>query len=149
MISLRIKLTAGLIGLLAVSGCAHIAATKATFTHTGSELVLQIDRHMEEIVRGPDIEEDQTLVLELRDYQIGERLEVPSAKAVARLEVRRFGPTLEGAVYTGWVRIRKATDTKIVADVKLVVTATTTTGHDVRTATFNKQYQFYRGPSGD
>ena len=149
MICPWLKLAAGLIGLLAVSGCAHIAATKATFTHTGSELVLQIDRHMEEIVRGPDIEEDQTLVLELRDYQVGERLEVPSAKAVARLEVRRFGPTLEGSVYTCWVRIRKVTDAKIVADVKLVVTATTSAGHDVRTATFNNQYQFYRRPSSD
>ena len=54
-----------------IAGCAHVEATKATFQHTSAALVLQIDRHMEEILRGPDIEEDQTLVLELRDYEIG------------------------------------------------------------------------------
>jgi len=139
-----------LAGAVLLSGCAHIAATKATFTQTGGVLALQIDRHMEELMHAPDLEEDQTLVLELRDYQIGERLAVPSAKAQARLEVQRFGPTSYGREFTGWVMVRKVTAAKIVADVKLVVTARTITGNYVQIEKFNDQYQFIRPTaSGD
>ena len=143
------KLVVMLIAICAVSGCAHIAATKATFTQTGPALVLQIDRHMEELVHGPDIEENQTLVLELRDYRIGERLIVPSAKAMARLEVQRFGPTSRGEAFTGWVRVRKVTEAKIAADINLIVTARTATGHYTQTVKFSDQYMFFRARVDD
>ena len=143
------KLAVVLIGLCAVNGCAHIAATTTTFTQTDTALRLQIDRHVEGILHGPDIEEDQVLVLELRDYRIGERLAVPSAKAMARLEVQRFGPSSRGEVFTGWVRVRKVTAAKIVAQVQLVVAARTTTGHYTQTAKFNDQYEFVRAQAAD
>ena len=108
-------LVVGGMALGLAGGCAHIAATQATFTRTDTALVLQVDRHVEEIVRGPDIEEDQTLVLELRDYQIGKWLAVPSTNATARLEVRRFGAPSHGEVFAGWVKVRKVTATKVVA----------------------------------
>ena len=133
-----------LTGAVLVSGCAHIAATKTTFTQSGGTLVLQIDRHVDELMHAPDLEEDQTLVLELRDYRIGERLVVPSAQALARLEVQRFGPTSHGQEFTGWVIVRKVTAAKIVAGVKLAVIARTTTGNYVQTEKFNGQYQFVR-----
>ena len=142
--SLLSKLLVGLMLLCFSSGCAHIAATRATFAHTGDGLLLQIDRHMEELIHGPDIEEDQTLVLELRDYPIGKWVAVPSPNATARLEVRRFGPASKGEVFTGWVKVRKVTEAKVVADVKLVVTARTAKGDYVQTTKFKDQYQFFR-----
>ena len=143
------RLAVGWVALSVLGGCAHIGATRTTFTHAGPALLLQIDRHMEELVRGPDIDEDQTLVLVLRDYRVGERLTVPSAKALARLEVRRFGPASHGEVFRGWVKVRKVTETKIVANVKLVVTARTSSGSYVQTTKFDDQYEFFRAPAAD
>jgi len=144
-----IQLAAILIVISASSGCAHIDSTHATFTRTETELVLQIDRHMDELLHGPDIEEDQTLVLELHDYPIGKWLAIPSPQAQARLEVRRFGPTSQGEVFAGWVRVRRVTDAKIVADVKLVVTARTANGSYVQTTKFKGQYGFFRAAPPD
>jgi len=131
---------------ICASGCAHIGLTKATFTRTETSLVLQIDRRMEELMHAPDLEEDQTLVLELHNYQIGERLLVPSAKVVARLEVKRFGPTSQGNLFDGWVVVRKVTGSNVVANVNLVVTARTPSGNYVQTEKFDKQYNFFRAP---
>ena len=142
-------LVVGGMALGLAGGCAHIAATQATFTRTDTALVLQVDRHVEEIVRGPDIEEDQTLVLELRDYQIGKWLAVPSTNATARLEVRRFGAPSHGEVFAGWVKVRKVTATKVVADVKLVVTARTASGSYVQQTKFKDQYEFFRAAPPD
>ena len=127
-------------------GCAHIGLTKGTFTQTETALVLQIDRHMEDLMHAPDLEEDQTLVLELHNYQVDERMLVPSAKAVARLEVKRFGPTSQGDLFSGWVMVRKVTGSNVVAKVNLVVTARTPSGNYVQTEKFDKQYNFFRAP---
>ena len=144
MTSWRSKLVVTLMILTVGSGCAHIAATKATFSQTGNGLVLQIDRHMDELLHGPDIEEDQTLVLELHDYPVGKWQAIPSPQAVARLEVRRFGPTSQGEVFTGWVKVCRVTDAKVSADLKLVVTARTASGNYVQTTKFKGRYSFYR-----
>ena len=144
-----IKLAVVIIGLSAGSGCAHIASSRATFTPTGDGLVLQIDRHMDELLQGPDIEEDQTLVLDLHDYPLGKWLAIPSPQAQARLEVRRFGPTSRGEVFAGWVRVCRVTDAKIVADLKLVVTARTANGNYVQTTKFKGQYGFFRAAPPD
>lgn len=144
-----IKLAAVLIVLCDSSGCAHVASTRSTFTPTGDGLVLQIDRHMDELLHGPDIEEDQTLVLELHDYPLGKWLAIPSPQAQARLEIRRFGPTSQGEVFAGRVRVCRVTDAKIVADIKLVVTARTANGSYVQTTKFKGQYGFFRAAPPD
>jgi len=97
-------------------------------------------------MHAPDLEEDQTLVLELHNYQVDERMLVPSAKAVARLEVKRFGPTSQGDLFSGWVMVRKVTGSNVVAKVNLVVTARTPSGNYVQTEKFDKQYNFFRAP---
>ena len=133
-----------LIGLVLGLGCAHIAATQATFTKTGGALVLEIDRHMDELMNAPDLEENQILVLELHDYRLNERLPVPSPQAQARLEVQRFGPTSYGQKFAGWIRVRQVTDAQIVADLNLVVTAQTSTGNYSQTEKFHGRYKFLR-----
>lgn len=131
-----------LTGLVLGTGCAHIAATQATFTKTGGTLALEIDRHMDELMNAPDLEENQILVLELHDYRLNERLPVPSAQVQARLEVQRFGPTSYGQKFTGWISVRTVTEAKIVADVNLVATAQTITGNYSQTEKFHGRYQF-------
>ena len=149
MIYWRTRLAAILVVVTIGGGCAHIATTRATFSQAGTGLVLQIDRHMEELLHGPDIEEDQTLVLELHDYPVGKWLAVPSPQATARLEVRRFGPTSQGEVFTGWVKVCRITDAKVIADIKLVVTARTASGNYVQTTKFKGQYGFFRAALPD
>ena len=83
-------------GLLLGAGCAHLDSTNSTFEHSDDMLQLKVERHMDEIMDGPDTEEDQTLILQLRDFKIGERLTVPSAKAAVNFVVDRFGPISEG-----------------------------------------------------
>lgn len=139
------------VGVLTLGGCAHVAETRATFirqTETGSPpLVLKIERHMDTIVRGPDIEEDQTLVLELKRYKLGKRIAIPSDDVTVRFGVMRFGPRSHGEIYEGYVIIKSVTDEQIVARVKLNVTARTTDGSYVEQAKYHGDYTFFRGSS--
>jgi hypothetical protein len=134
-----------LLTVLLCAGCAHVDTTSGTFSQrSGAPMVLTLERHMDTILRGPDIEEDQTLVLELRRIEIGRRLTIPSDDATARFSVKRFGPSSTGSSYKGYVIVRAVTKREVVATLKLEVTATTSDGSYTQTATFHGDYSFVR-----
>ena len=130
--------------LLLVSGCAHMGAANSTFSHSDAALVLKVQRHVDEILHGPDFEEDQTLVLELKDYVPGERLMVPSAKATAKFDVDRSGPASHGDEFSGYVIVGEMGETRIKAEVNLTVKARTNDGSYTQQAKFSGTYVFNR-----
>ena len=107
-------------------------------------MLLKLERHMDTILGGPDIEEDQTLLLELRRIEVGKRLTIPSDDATARFSVKRFGPSSQGNSYKGYVIVRTVTKDQVVATLKLEVTASTSDGSYTQTATFHGDYTFWR-----
>jgi hypothetical protein len=127
------------------AGCAHVDTTSGTFSQRpGAPMVLKLERHMDTIVRGPDIEEDQTLVLELRRVEIGKRLTIPSDDVTARFTVKRFGPSSQGKTYKGYIIVKSVSKDEVVATLKLEVTAITSDGTYIQTATFHHDYPFRR-----
>ncbi len=138
---------AALMTLLALTGCAHVDTTSGTFSqHTGAPLVLWLARHMDTIVRGPDIEEDQLLVLELPRVEIGKRLTIPSDAVTVQFSVKRFGPSSQGNAYRGYVIVKSVAKEQVVATLKLEVIARTRDGSYTQTATFRGDYTFLREP---
>jgi len=139
-----------LMALLAVTGCAHVASTRGTFSQEpGAPLILRIERHMDTIVRGPDIEEDQHLVLELRRVEIGKRLAIPSEAVTAQFDVDRFGPSSYGNSYRGYVIVRSVSKKQVVATLKLDIIALTTDGSYKQTPRFHGDYTFNRESAND
>jgi hypothetical protein len=142
-----------ILSLVALAGCAHVASTNATFVRRAeappAPLVLKLARHMDTIVRGPDIEEDQLLVLEVRDFQIGRKLDIPSAAVRPRFSVTRFGPGSQGEVYKGYLIVRSVTPQKVVAHVHLDVRARTADNSYIQNARFHKDYVFYPADEHD
>jgi hypothetical protein len=110
----------------------------------GDRLILKLERHMDTIVRGPDIDEDQLLVLEVRDYQIGQKLLIPSAQVRPEFSVTRFGPSSRGESYRGYLIIRRIEDRQLQARLKLTVTAKTASGDYIQNSRFRGDYTFYR-----
>jgi hypothetical protein len=137
-----------ILSLTALCGCAHIAQSNATFVpiaNSGSgPLVLRIARHVDTIVRGPDIEEDQLLVLELHRVEIGKRMTIPSEDVTARLTVKRFGPSSQGNSYKGYIIVKSVSKDEVVATLKLDVIASTSDGAYTENPTFHSDYTFRR-----
>jgi len=132
-------------GSLLLAGCAHVASTTPTFVQEPNKpLVLKLARHVDQLMSGPDIEEDQTLIIELTDVAINERVPVPSAKAKVRLVVERFGPASEGVEFVGYVIVRKAEMYRVLADVHLDVQARTADGSYKQTTKFRGDQVFER-----
>ena len=112
-------------------------------------MVLKLERHMDTIVRGPDIEEDQFLELELHEVQIGKRLTIPSDAVTVRFSVKRFGLSSQGNAYRGYVIVKAVAKEQVVATLKLEVTAITSDGAYTQTAKFHGDYTFFRDKSHD
>lgn len=132
-----------LLGLM-LTGCAHVDSTRGTFS-SGHEknLVLRLTRHVDTVVRGPDDEEDQVLLLEVRQWKIGERQSIPGDVA-ATFTVQRFGPASTGDTYKGFIIVRSVESKKAVAELNLVVTAKTADNSYKQTARFRGRYTFER-----
>ena len=107
-------------------------------------MVLKLDRHMDTIANGPDIEEDQTLTLEVRRVEVGKRFTIPSDDVVARFDVKRFGPSSTGKGFKGYLIVKKVEKDAVVAEVNLVVEATTADGSYKETARFRGDHTFLR-----
>ncbi len=136
--------------LLTLAGCAHVASTHGRFAQQADgTLVLKLTRHVDTIVSGPDIEEDQTLVLTLRRVEIGKRIEIPSDDVSAEFTAVRFGPSSYGESYRGYILVRSVSEKQVVAALKLDVTAQTETGSYKQTARFDDEYTFGRERSHD
>jgi hypothetical protein len=133
----------------------HIGPSLATFSRAGSEvgadagpaergpLVLNIRRHIDTIIRGPDIEEDQLLVLEVRTFRLNQRLEIPSENVTAEFTATRFGPPSTGASFAGYLIVKKITDRQVTAYLHLDVTARTASGSYTEQAKYRGDYVFY------
>lgn len=133
------------VGLLLLTGCSHVAATRGTFSIGPREkvLVLRLTRHVDTVVRGPDSEEDQLLVLEVPRWNIGQRQTIPG-DVHAKFSVQRFGPPSVGDSYRGFLIVQSLTDKQVVATLNLVVTASTADNTYKQTARFRGEYTFDR-----
>ena len=118
-----------IIFVVLLTGCAHVAATRATFSRQADgPVVLRLTRHLDTIVRGPDSEEDQFLELELKRLTLGQRLVIPSDDVAVHFSAQRFGPKSQGQSYQGYVILRSISPEQIVAVLKLEVAAQTAGG---------------------
>jgi hypothetical protein len=125
-----------------LTGCAHVATTRGTFRDTDHVLRLRLDRHLDTVLNGLDLEEDQTLVLELKDYSIGRRIPIPSPQAAVGFRATRFGPTTEGLNYVGYVIVRNVTPTEVTAALSLALLARTTSGSYEQKVKYSGDYVF-------
>ncbi len=105
-------------------------------------LVLQINRHLDTVISGPDNEEDQTLILQVHGYRLNQRLVIPSDSVTPDFTARRFGPTSKGGTYSGYLIIKKITAGKIEAYLHLDVSASTASGKYTQTAKYRGNYTF-------
>ncbi|HUJ11759.1 MAG TPA: hypothetical protein VL171_17250 [Verrucomicrobiae bacterium] len=131
-----------------LTGCAysHIASTVSTFQQptTGAPLQLCITRHLDTVIRGPDDEEDQTLVLNVRDFRLNQKLKIPSENVTPEFTVTRFGPHSTGKSYTGYLVVRKVTADEVDAALHLDVVARTESASYTQTAKFHGNFKFVR-----
>jgi hypothetical protein len=144
--------------LVLVSACnySHVGLPMATFNRPPppkgagqletqvAPLTLAIRRHVDTVVHGPDAEEDQLLVLRVRNFRVNERLTIPSDTASPEFSVTRFGPPSKGDMYKGYLIIRKITNDRVEAYLHLDVTASTPSGSYVQSAKFYGDYKFAR-----
>src|SRR6266851_4059705 len=91
----------------------------------GGPLVLKISRHVDTVVRGPDPEEDQLLVLTVKDFRIGQKLKIPSGSVTPEFTATRFEPSSRGENFVGYLIVKKVTADKVDASLRLDVTART------------------------
>ena len=134
-----------LMSLVVFTGCAHVASTSGTFSRQAVGSVgLKLQRHMDTIVNGPDVEEDQTLTLTVRNYALHKRLVIPSDDVDAELTITRFGPTTTGRKFQGFLIINSESTDEVVAYLNLQVDARTESGHYEQTVKFKGDYQFLK-----
>jgi hypothetical protein len=115
----------------------------ATNETPGGPLVLRIRRHLDTVVRGPDSDEDQVLVLTVQDFRIGQKLKIPSENVTPEFTVTRFGPGSRGDTFNGYLVVRKVSEDKVDASLQLDVTARTRSGSYTQTAKFHGNYHFF------
>ena len=153
-----------IVSLLAVaSACSysHIGSTSATFYRAtpapdadaaqaqSGPFILKIRRHLDTVIRGPDTEEDQLLVLDVRDIRLNQRLKIPSENVTAEFTATRFGPRSTGNSFSGFLILRKVGANQVVAYLHLEVTASTADGRYVQTAKFRGEHKFFREAVND
>ncbi len=144
-------------------GCSysHIASTSATFNRVApalgadatqappGPLVLKIARHLDTVVRGPDTDEDQLLVLEVRDFRLNQRLTIPSGNVTPEFTATRFGPRSKGESFNGYLIMSKISSNQVAAYLHLDLTARTESGSYIQTAKFHGEYKFFRETGHD
>ena len=139
-----------------VSACnySHVGPAAATFSRPAPSLgagslqaqagplVLRVRRHLDTVVRGPDNEEDQLLVLAVRDFQLNRKLRIPSDNVTPEFTATRFGPSSKGQGFTGYLVVKKITLRKVDAYLHIDVTASTASGSYTQTAKFHGNFSF-------
>ncbi|HVM63168.1 MAG TPA: hypothetical protein VMV72_20075 [Verrucomicrobiae bacterium] len=105
-------------------------------------LTLAIRRHADTVLHGPDVDEDQLLILRVRNYRLNVRLPIPSDSVSPDFSVTRFGPPSSGQTYVGYLIIRKITTDTVEAHLHLDVTASTPSGSYTQIARFDGDYKF-------
>ncbi len=107
-----------------------------------SPLLLRISRHLDTVLRGPDNEEDQVLVLAVRDFRLNQRLAIPSENVTADFTVTRFGPISKGQGYAGYLVVKKVTPNRVEISLHLDVSASTASGSYTQTAKYRGNVVF-------
>jgi hypothetical protein len=135
-----------LVSLFAGCTYSHVGSTGSTFQRpiTGGPLELRIARHLDTIVIGPDDEEDQVLVLKVRDVRLNQRLKIPSDNVTPEFTATRFGPRSKGESYSGFVILRKIRPDQVDVYLHLDVNASTESGSYKQTASFHGNFSFMR-----
>ena len=142
--------------LTLVSGCnySHIGPAAATFSQpvpalgAGSlqaqagPLVLRVRRHVDTILHGPDNEEDQLLVMEVQNFRLNQRLQLPSDNVTPDFTATRFGPSSKGQTFAGYLIVKKITPRKVDAYLHIDVTASTPSGSYSQTEKFHGDFTF-------
>ena len=154
---MRIRIIASVAALTTfVSACnySHVGPAAATFSRpapplgAGSlqaqagPLVLRVRRHLDTVLYGPDNEEDQLLVLAVRDFQLNRKLQIPSDNVIPEFTATRFGPSSKGQGFTGYLVVKKITPRKVDAYLHIDVTASTASGSYTQTAKFHGTFSF-------
>jgi hypothetical protein len=149
--------------LALASGCgySHIASTTTTFKQLtpllaaspndvqSGPLVLKITRHLDTVLNGPDIEEDQVLLLEVRNFRLNQKLLIPSDNVKPQFTVTRSGPRSEGRAFSGYLIVRRISAKQVNVSLHLVVTANTANGSYIQTAKFRGEHEFFLEPGND
>ena len=158
MLRMRIISALAVAAATFVSACSysHVGLPVATFSQpapplgAGSleaqagPLTLSVQRHLDTVLKGPDNEEDQLLVLEVRNFQINRRLQVLSDNVTPEFTATRFGPTSKGQTFTGYLIVKKITPHRVDAYLHIDVTASTPSGSYTQTAKFHGNFAFVR-----
>ena len=110
----------------------------------GGPLVLKISRHVDTVVHGPDDEEDQLLILKVRDVRLNQRLKIPSENVKAEFTATRFGPRSKGESFKGYLIVRKITADQVDAYLHLDINARTESGTYKQTAKFHGNFSFWQ-----
>ena len=145
--------------LTLVSGCSysHVGPAAATFSQpppllgAGSlqaqagPLVLRVRRHLDTILHGPDNEEDQLLVVEVRNFQLNHKLQIPSDSVTPEFVATRFGPSSKGQAFKGYLIVKKITPRKVDAYLHINVMASTASGSYTQTEAFHGNFTFVQG----
>jgi hypothetical protein len=139
---------AACVALVVLTGCAHIASTNGTFIRNNG-IVLTLTRHVDTIVRGPDIDEDQRLVLVVPTLEIGRKMMIPSEDVQPSFSVSRFGPSSTGKGFKGYLILKSVADEQVVAHLHLDVQAQTADGSYRQKARFSGNYVFDRSATHD
>ncbi len=136
-----------------LSGCVQPAVTNATFFHEAAvatpegpavnHLVLQLGRHADTLLSGPDIDEDQLLVLDIRDFRLNQKLAIPSATVSPRLSIARFGPPSQGREFNGFLIVRSISTNEVKAFVNLDVMAETDDNSYSEKTRFKGEFKFF------
>jgi len=139
-----------------VAGCSysHIDTTRATFDQVGpvaagdavqpGPLVLRMSRHLDTVMRGPDTDEDQVLVLTVRNFKLNQQIAVPSDNVSAEFAATRFGPRSTGTSFRGYFVVKKIGRIQATGYVHVDVTASTESGSYTQQAKFRGNFVFYR-----
>jgi len=156
-VTLRISIIAIAVALTTfVSACnySHVGPAATTFSQpppplgAGSlqaqagPLVLRVRRHVDTILHGPDNEEDQLLVVEVRNFQLNHKLQIPSDSVTLEFVATRFGPSSKGQAFRGYLIVKKITPHKVDAYLHIDVAASTASGSYTQTEKFHGDLTF-------
>ena len=154
---LRVRIiaeAAALAILVSAWNYSHVGPAAATFSQpvpslgAGSlqaqsgPLVLRVRRHLDTILHGPDNEEDQLLVLEVRNFRLNHKLQIPCDNVTPDFTATRFGPSSKGQAFVGYLIVKKITPRRVDAYLHIDVTANTASGSYTQTAKFHGNLTF-------
>jgi hypothetical protein len=149
-----IALAAALTTFVSACNYSHVGPAATTFSQPppplgggalaaqAGPLVLRVRRHVDTILHGPDNEEDQLLTVEVRNFQLNHKLQIPSDRVTPGFVATRFGPSSTGQVFRGYLIVKRITPHKVDAYLHIDVVASTPSGSYTQTEEFHGNLTF-------